>query len=198
MTAAGRERLVVLAGALFIAIFVLRLATPRPGDAILVLCVVPIVLCAIARGPVSGATASVVALGLTGLWGWHVDAEVSAVGYASRAVSFTVVGVIVGHYAAQRRLLESRLERAYEVAVNLQCTSTFDGYFTRVNPAGCNLLGYTQGELIAQPFLELVHPDDREATVRETAKLAASAGDTVDFENRYRTHDGSYRWLAWT
>ncbi len=60
------------------------------------------------------------------------------------------------------------------------------------------ILGYTEGELIAQPFLNFVHPDDREATVRETAKLAASAGDTIDFENRYRTHDGSYRWLAWT
>ncbi len=105
VTTARRERLVVLAGVLFVAIFVLRVATARPGDAILVLCVVPIVLCAIARGPVGGATASVVALALTALWGWHVDADVSGLGYAARAVSFAVVSMIVGHYAAQRRSL---------------------------------------------------------------------------------------------
>ena len=198
LTAIVEQRPLGLAGGLFLAIFGLRLAAPRPADAILFLCVVPIVLCAIARGRSGGVIASLVALTLTGVWGWLVDADISTLGYASRAIGFSVVGVMVGHYAEHRRALERRLERAYEVAVDLQCNADFEGYFTRVNPAGCSLLGYSEQELTTRPFLDFVHPDDREATLRETAKLAGSAGDTVDFQNRYRTGDGSYRWLAWT
>jgi putative two-component system response regulator len=188
----------LVAAALFAALFILRLETPRPADATLVLCVVPVVLCAIAGGPVGGALASLVAMGLTGAWAWQAGAEVSVVGYAARAVAFSVVGVTVGRYAAQRRGLERRLDRAYQVAVDLQCTAGFDGTFRRVNPAGCALLGYTEEELTARPFLDFVHPEDRERTIRETQRLANATRDTVDFQNRYRTGDGSYRWLAWT
>jgi signal transduction histidine kinase len=49
---------------------------------------------------------------------------------------------------------------------------------------------------MAQSFLDLVHPDDREATLRELQRLAEGL-DAIDFENRYRCKDGSYKWLSW-
>jgi PAS domain S-box-containing protein len=192
------NRLLLVAALLFVAVYMLRLGTARPGDATLVLCVLPIVLCAIARGPVGGTAASLVALGLTGVWDWRTDADISALGYVARGLTFAVVGVTVGYFAVQRRALERRLERAYEVAIDLQCTAGFDGRFQRVNPAGCALLGYTEAELTSRPFLDFVHPDDRERTALETERLADGTGDSVDFQNRYLTADGSYRWLAWT
>ncbi len=73
-----------------------------------------------------------------------------------------------------------------------------DGYFKRVNPAGCALLGYTEQELLARPFLDLVHPADRERKLGEVERLGRGDEPTVGFESRYRTRDGSYRWLAWT
>src|SRR5262249_1056825 len=48
-----------------------------------------------------------------------------------------------------------------------------------------------------RPFLDFVHPDDRERTVLESGKLSRGE-DTVAFENRYRHKDGSWRWLLWT
>jgi hypothetical protein len=52
-----RERALLLAAVLFAAVFVARVLDPRPADAVLMLCVVPIATCAIARGPVAGVLA---------------------------------------------------------------------------------------------------------------------------------------------
>ena len=58
-------------------------------------------------------------------------------------------------------------------------------------------LGWSVEELCAGPWLEFVHADDYEATVREGAQLA-NGRVVVRFENRYRCKDGSYRRLEWT
>ena len=73
----------------------------------------------------------------------------------------------------------------------------FTGRFRRVNPAFVANLGWTAEELRAQPFLDFVHPDDRAATIAEMQSLRAGAS-TVNFTNRYRTRDGSWRRLSWT
>ncbi len=119
---ARRDGVLVLAAALFAAIFALRMSAPDPAHAILVLCVVPIVICAIDRGPLGGALAGVVGLALTAVWSAHAHAAVGVLGYVSRGVAFLVVGLIAGRYAADRRAFEHQLDRAYEVAVDLQCT----------------------------------------------------------------------------
>jgi PAS domain-containing protein len=166
----------MIAAALFVAIAALRFADPEPADATLVLCVVPIAICAISYGPLGGVLASLVGVALTVAWTLYADAGVGPVGYGARIVAFVVVGVVVGRYATERRALERRLDRAYDVAVDLHCTAGFDGHFQRVNPAGCALLGYSEAELLTRPFLDLVHPEDRERTVRESAQFGKRRG----------------------
>ena len=58
-------------------------------------------------------------------------------------------------------------------------------------------LGYDAEELLSRPFLEFVHPDDRDATVAAMAQLQHGK-DVTDFENRYRRSDGRYVWLSWS
>jgi hypothetical protein len=98
-----RERLLALAAASFAAIFMLRVADQRPGDAILVLCVVPIALCASAHGPRGGVLAGLIGVALTGAWAIADSTDVGPLGYAARAVAFLVVGVVVGRYAERAR-----------------------------------------------------------------------------------------------
>lgn len=87
--------------------------------------------------------------------------------------------------------------RMWEVSFEMLATLRFDGYFQRVNPHWEEVLGWSVDELLAQPSLEFVHPDDRERTAAEAEKLAQGSRTSVSFENRYRCRDGSYRWLLW-
>ena len=105
------------------------------------------------------------------------------------------VGTQIGLFVARKRA-EEELDRFFTISLDLQCIATFDGYFTRVNPAWQRTLGYTSEELVTRPFLDFVHPDDRESTLSVMSALKTGAY-VSDFENRYRAHDGSYKWLLW-
>ena len=88
-------------------------------------------------------------------------------------------------------------KRLFDYAVDLLCVAGTDGYFKLVNPAFERELGYTAEELLARPFVELTHPEDRDATVAETHSLA-SGQPTLSFSNRYRTKDGRWVRMHWT
>jgi PAS domain S-box-containing protein len=95
------------------------------------------------------------------------------------------------------RQADETVERFFTLSLDLFCVAGLDGYFKRLNPAWPEALGWTLDELMERPFLEFVHPDDRDATIREAEKLRRGAV-TISFENRYRCRDGSFRWLQWT
>jgi len=92
---------------------------------------------------------------------------------------------------------EEELERFFELSIDMLGVASFDGYFTRVNPAFERVLGYSVEEVRRESFVSFVHPGDREATVAELERISRGA-QTVAFENRYRTSSGGYRWLQWT
>ena len=76
--------------------------------------------------------------------------------------------------------------------------ASLDGHFTRLNGAWTETLGYSQEELMAEPYVNHVHPDDLESTYAVAGALAQGPSRVVDFENRYRTKDGDWRWLWWS
>ena len=98
--------------------------------------------------------------------------------------------------SARTEQAEDEYTRFFDQSLDLLCIAGFDGYFKRLNPQWTTQLGWTLEELEAKPFLEFVHPDDREATLAQVDLLNKGA-EIVLFENRYRHKDGSYRWLRW-
>ena len=71
-----------------------------------------------------------------------------------------------------------------------------DGRIVWANQAELDLLGYTREELMSKPFIEFVHPDDRERTLKQNASVR-EGGHALHFENRYMCKDGTYRWFLW-
>jgi PAS domain S-box-containing protein len=96
----------------------------------------------------------------------------------------------------ERQWASEDFDRFFKLSLDLFCVATFQGYFVRLNPAWQSVLGFSDEELRASPFMDFVHPDDREATMRELSRVA-TGGHVNNFENRYRTRDGSYKWLQW-
>jgi len=86
--------------------------------------------------------------------------------------------------------------RLFELSLDMLCVAGFDGYFKQVNPAWSRTLGWSEAELLAFSWKDLVHPDDRRAS-REAGIALFSGKPSVCFENRHRCKDGSYRWLSW-
>ncbi len=90
---------------------------------------------------------------------------------------------------------ESTLNRFFALSLDLFSITNKNGYFQQLNPTWENALGWTLLELQHTPWVELIHPDDVEVTLK-TEELC-SQQDLVEYENRYRHQDGSYRWLSW-
>lgn len=188
----------LLAAGLFIAITAWRFADPAPATGITFLYVVPISLLAAGFGYRGGIPGAAVASGLFAWWGTSHDVVLSSGGYLVRAAAFFAVALVVAWQVQRSKALEGEADRWFSISDDMCCVANFDGYFTRVNAAWSRWLGYSEEELLDQPFVALVHPDDVLRTVAETAALASGPHATINFENRYRGKSGRWHWLSWS
>jgi diguanylate cyclase (GGDEF)-like protein/PAS domain S-box-containing protein len=195
----GRRReAIAAAAALFVAIFVVRTTVGTIADAFSFLYVIPVVLVAILLGMRAGLVAGAVAFGLSTASALIADQPTSAFGYVNRAAVFLFIGALVGRFAEDLRALETESNRFLELSRDMICVAGFDGYFKRVNPAFERTLGYSRRELLGRPFVEFVHPDDRDDTDVEASEISAAGRATVQFQNRYLDKDGAVHWIEWT
>lgn len=113
-------------------------------------------------------------------------------------------GQPVGYLGSMRELSEQRqssreIDKFFSLPLHIMSIASPEGYFNRINDHASTILGYSLDELYQTPFFDLVHPDDLESTQQEIGRLAAGEREmSVNFENRFRHKDSSYRWLAWT
>src|SRR5271156_5725628 len=84
----------------------------------------------------------------------------------------------------------------FALSFDLMVIANAEGHFLKINPAFERTLGYSIAALGTRPFTDFIHPDDLKAGVEKFAVLA-TGGAVLEFENRYRCKDGTYRWLLW-
>lgn len=89
-----------------------------------------------------------------------------------------------------------RTSLTWKVTPDLLGVVDSSGIFTDTNPAWFRTLGLQREEIESRQFFDFLHPDDMSRT--EAAFERLKHGQPVlQFENRYRHKDGSYRWLSW-
>ncbi len=89
-----------------------------------------------------------------------------------------------------------KYEKFFHLSQELLCIANLNGQFLDVNETFTKILGYKKQELLAKPYMELVHPDDIEATLQELEMLGQGQ-PTANFTIRFLCADGSYKWLEW-
>lgn len=88
------------------------------------------------------------------------------------------------------------LERFFSLSLDLFCIVDLDGNFIKINKAWKKTLGYSASELLGSKFLDLIHEDDINETLKVFDKLAKDKLLT-NFINRYRAKDGKYHYIEW-
>ena len=194
----GGRRALVISIALYALVFAVRLASPDPELGLAFLFVAPTALVALVFGLRGAVIGTVVSIVLTILWALVRDVGIGPAPYIVRGTVIAFVGFACAAFREARARLEEETATWFEQDIDLHCIASPDGRFVRVNESFVRTLGYTKADLLARPFVDFVHAEDRERTIAETVKLAERQGDSVGFENRYRGSDGSYHWLRWS
>ncbi len=97
---------------------------------------------------------------------------------------------------AALRAKTNELDRYFTSSLDLLCIADAQGFFRRLNPEWIRTLGWPLADLEGHRFLDFVHPDDLEETLEAVTRLSQQR-EVLNFVNRYRCRDGTYRWLEW-
>jgi PAS domain S-box-containing protein len=96
----------------------------------------------------------------------------------------------------ERVQAEDELKKFFSVNLDLLCIADIDGNFIKTNEAWSPILGYSTSELNGMKFLDFVHPDDIQPTLEAMSQLGKGE-EVLNFINRYRCKDGTYRFIEW-
>ncbi|TQI81702.1 PAS domain S-box-containing protein/diguanylate cyclase (GGDEF)-like protein [Serratia fonticola] len=85
----------------------------------------------------------------------------------------------------------------FQAAVGMALVS-LEGYWLRVNPRICELLGYSEQKLLTLNFQDITHPDDLDSDLELLQQLLANEIATYSMEKRYFRGNGSTLWVELT
>lgn len=124
-----------------------------------------------------------------------LDKFFEIIAYRNREHQFaTVISDITKRKQFEEKIKTS--DKIFQHSIDMLCVAGFDGYFKVLNPSWERTLGWSEQELLAKPWIEFVHPDDRSQTVN-IKKTIDKGIEIYQFENRYICKDNSIKWLSW-
>jgi len=88
-----------------------------------------------------------------------------------------------------------QVQLLYNISQDLMVITNQEGYFKKVNPRFTEVLGYDFKEIVSQKFMNLIHPEDQDATMSALKKVGNNK--STHFINRYKEKNGEYRTFDW-
>lgn len=107
----------------------------------------------------------------------------------------TMLSEIAAARARQTEIAEE-LQEFFNLVPDMVCIATIDGRILKINSRWQEIIGYSEHEILSAHFLDFVHPEDKNATGKELERHSDDK-PFMQFTNRYRCKDGSYKWLEW-
>ena len=112
----------------------------------------------------------------------------------ARLLAGQVGGALAGITAL--RTERRRADMIWSLSRDLIVVVDEDGRFRSVSPSWTRILGHRVEEVEGRPFSDFMHPDDIPPS-NDALDRAVSGQELNDFENRFRSVDGSYRRIQW-
>ena len=122
----------------------------------------------------------------------YTEADKEVLSYVSAQVAQAIE-----HKRAEEALREDeeRFRGAFDGAASGMALVGLDGRWLQVNRALCEILGYSESELLTRTFQDITHPDERDRDVGQMHKLLAGATRGYQVEKRYLHKDGHIVWV---
>ena len=92
------------------------------------------------------------------------------------------------------KISEVRFRNAFDTTAIGMCLVSPLGEFLKVNPALCNLWGYSETELVEMSFQDITHPDDLASDLELLQQLLAGEITHYNLEKRYLTKEQALIW----
>ncbi len=96
------------------------------------------------------------------------------------------------------RASEERFRSAFESAGVGMALVGLDGRWLRINRATCDIVGYSEEELLAKTFQDITHPDDLDTDLRQMEELRSGGQRSYRMEKRYFHREGRVVWVRLT
>ena len=93
------------------------------------------------------------------------------------------------------RRSEGQFRSAMQFSAIGMALVALDGKWMEVNQALCNIVGYSEQELLASDFQSITHPDDLAGDLKLLGQLIAGEWPTYQMEKRYIHKQGHLVWI---
>jgi len=105
-------------------------------------------------------------------------------------LSLIIFSLVIIQIRRKNRQNEERYRNLVELATDIIYVSDKEGILVFMNDAGYHVLEYLPEEVIGKPWLQLIHPEDREMTMNKRREMVRQGMDVYNFENRFITKSG--------
>ena len=118
---------------------------------------------------------------------------------AGQAVAIVCIARdVTAHRRAEETIRQNQelLRGAFDYAAIGMALVATDGRWLQVNRALCDIVGYSEHELLATTFQAITHPDDLEADLNYVRQMLAGEIRTYQMEKRYFHKLGHVVWIV--